>query len=152
MEPIELSKGPTDKSFASTTVKWEIADGIMRPLPVVQKCVCALRVALKEHLDRTQKGVAAGTVNPSARNQYFLEGKEIYIESCVDTKVGDQTSYKATGRAELGQINMAADTFSTEVVSFDITFRDDKDEMGLPSVTLVSGSINVLPRGSTVRA
>jgi hypothetical protein len=150
METMELDKTNAAPASALTSViiRWEAADGVLKPITPQQKCVCALRMALKEHIDKLSAAKKQGSLRPEKNNQYFVNGKSIFVASCSATTVGDDSTYHAVGRAELGQVNMASDQLSSDMVSFDITWKDSKDELGLPDIQLVKGLIEALPRGS----
>jgi len=143
MESMKINSGTTPTKLVPHAISWDIVKGMgqFRVFSPEEKSVRALRLAFKRYLDVKDR-------TPAENNQYYLEGKNIWLDSVDSTQSPNGSTYRARGRAEVGQINIPADSLSTAVVTFDITFKDTVNEWKLADIELVSGSIDVLPADS----
>jgi hypothetical protein len=145
MDSIKINRPGSAARTTPHTLRWETdKGGKFKSFSSEQKAVRALRMAFKSHVDKLK---VAGKKSEENK-QYYLEGREVWIKSCDETRAGDRVTYHAVGRAEVGQIHMPTDSLSTDVIAFDITFKDKKGQYGWSDIELVSATIDVLPKGS----
>ena len=88
-------------------------------------------------------------------NQYYVAGEELY---CPNIAVSEgrrvpgkerKDSYAASGRFKLGRITK--DGVSFAVLGFNVKFRDDTDEMGLPDIVIEEADMSELDRNTPLK-
>lgn len=133
------------RGFVPVGAKWKVDDGRFKEHSNEEKTYRALMKAVSAHYVG-KKPAELGKDN----FQYGVKGPYFYIDKVDVTTAGKQTTYHAKGRAALYAMNMRTDSASEEIVAFELTFRDAVDEKKLPDIELLSGSVDKLPRGSTL--
>lgn len=139
----EPQKAP-DPNVVSTRVKHRVnrKKGTLDPLSRDEKMLCALRKAL----------ASKSGLPESAESRYHIDGDKLYVSrrgGGVQTKPGEPTTYTATGRFRMGMIH--GDRASFRVAKFNITYRDVRDDRGLPDVDFIEPTtIDFLPKGTPV--
>lgn len=132
-------KPPAPTGLVPTKVKWKIKDGKIIDHGREEKTIRALAKALGSLLPKRGEG---------GGYQHFVKGPHIFLASCSETRSGTSASYRAVGRALIGRTHMPSDTFSEDVYTFDLTFKDALDKNDLPEIEIITGEINPLPRGA----
>lgn len=92
------------------------------------KMLCALRKVLTDLSDNDEHG-----------RRYFIKNDMVQMLSGPDGaggKAGENRTYRATGRCRLG-VTLPTGELTTKAVQFSITFRDTKDDRGLPDVVYI---------------
>ncbi len=116
--------------------------GELNTLSRDEKMLCALRKAL------ASKSGLAEALNA----RYYISGEQVYVTSRgggAQTKKNEPTTYTASGRFKLGMAYK--DSVSYRMAQFSITFRDSRDDRGLPDVDFIEPTtIDLLPKSATL--
>ena len=123
----EAKKKSPGGNIIPATVKFTIdrKKGRMKPLSARGKMLCALRKALASMSDGNSHGC-----------RYYIDNKKVLVTrepSGSAASPGSAMSYRAAGRCKLGVCHPEGHK-SSQMISFDISFRDVKDDRGLDDV------------------
>lgn len=110
---------------------------MMKPMPATQKLICALRKVLAQMSD--------------SKARYWISDNAVQLTSpLTESGPSGKATYQASGRARLG-VGHANNETSSVVVEFTISFRDSKDDMGLPDVAVdPETEVNQLPPDTAI--
>jgi len=136
---------PPTPGLAPTTVSWKTdGKGEFNEHSAEEKTYRALFKALTAHYSK--KTVAQVAKSPPT--QFSIQGPHYFLASCNRTTAGKQSTYHAIGRAKIWIHDLKADNATEEMVSFDIVFRDSRDQYQHRDVEIVSGNVDKMPRGT----
>lgn len=79
---------------------------------------------------------------------YYVDGDKIWCPDITTTGEDGKQSIKAKGRFRIGKVGEGL-TFG--MMSFNIQFRDSKDEMGLPDLVIESASMTELAKNTPLQ-
>lgn len=106
--------------------------GNLNTLSKEAKVIAALTIALAIQGKRDKKN-------------YYVAGDTIWCPEITETGKTGNCSYKATGRFKIGKVG---ESLTFGIMQFSIKFRDSKDEMGLPDLTIEEASIHELNKAT----
>ena len=115
--------------------------GAFKPLSSEDKMKCALRKVLTSMSDEDEN-----------RCRYYIDSNIKIVRAPVSTtgKAGEAQSYRAAGMCRVGVCHPEGHK-SSKVIQFDISFRDDKDDRGLPDITYMDPTtIDELPKNTPI--
>jgi len=133
----DLVKSTVNYMFSGNAAKKK--KGELRKLSADEKMLCALRKVL------------AQMSNDGAGTRYFIDGAQVRVLNRTDSegaKAGEPSTYHRQGTCRLGLAHKTGEA-SYKMASFEVSYRDTVDTLGLPDVTYFDPtSIEELPAGS----
>ena len=136
-EGSDLVKSTVNYMFAGDDAKKK---GELRKLSADEKMLCALR-----------KVLASMSNEGSGAVRYFIDGAQVRVTSRTDSagaKKDEPSTYHRRGTCRLGLAHKSGEA-SYKMASFEISFRDAVDQLGLPDVAYFNPtSIEELPTGT----
>lgn len=81
-------------------------------------------------------------------SNYYVAGDVIWCPDIVVTGQQGKQSFKATGRFKIGK---AGENLTFGMMQFAIKFRDSKDEMGLPDLSIEEASVKELAKNAPLK-
>jgi hypothetical protein len=82
------------------------------------------------------------------KQNYYVDGDKIWCPDITATGDDEKQSIKAKGRFRIGKIG---ETLTFGIMSFNITFRDAKDGMGLPDLVIESATMTELDKSAPLK-
>jgi hypothetical protein len=138
----EAKKKSSGTDVIPATVKFKIdrKKGRLQPLSAEEKMLCALRKVLASMSDANEHGC-----------RYYIDKNKVQLTrrpTGSEAAPGEPRSYRGAGRCKLGVCHPEGHK-SSLTISFDISFRDVKDERGLDDIEFFDPTtIDELPRNT----